>query len=470
MTTLGTVVTKDFRDRTLRQFPALAHDRHYLAFLDLLLFGSFLEGSTRPQKVLPHRTILEALGMSPTTRAREFTSGAFIDDLNKKVLGGKLLVGPYSHVRKKSRTVSINNLGKAFLDSLNDELASFHRTDNDAKIYFVSGEPWRSLNQTELRNADLAAAGRFPGVVSEAQRLITYLNALPSNLFTSSLVGKNMAKAVTIAEKISNATVRRHQLALLHRITSQPQPFYGASADQKTVRIFARNPSLLQLRNDVKQALTADWKTFDLRSAQLAIIAKDWGVTSLAKLLADSSKNVWKELSATLGKLPVDVAKAAVKKGVYAIAYGAGKATVGREIKSEIEDSLDEDRDVDVQPFFDHELVKDLFLYRTATLDVVRKGRAVFDCFGRKLTCKTSAQARSVLAQLSQAQEMQLLLPALDLAEKRPSDLRIMLWEHDGFTVHLRRPDRNESTKRALVKAVNDHCKKLGYLTELVEK
>ena len=76
-----------------------------------------------------------------------------------------------------------------------------------------------------------------------------------------------------------------------------------------------------------------------------------------------------------------------------------------------------------------------------------------------------------MLAQLSQAREMQLLLPAIDFAEQRANDMRIVLWEHDGFSVHFRRDaQRNERTKRALLKAVNDNCQKLGYPTTLIEK
>jgi hypothetical protein len=76
-----------------------------------------------------------------------------------------------------------------------------------------------------------------------------------------------------------------------------------------------------------------------------------------------------------------------------------------------------------------------------------------------------------VLAQLSQAREMQLLLPAIDFAEHHANDVRIVLWEHDGFSVQFRRDaQRNDRTKRALLKAVNDNCGKLGYATTLVEK
>ena len=466
----GTLVSKTFRDNVLQTYPKLKGDWRYLAFFDLVLFGAFIEGAYRPDKVITHQGILEALGMAPNTGSKAFQSGRFIDTFNDDVLRGKLVVGPYSHLDRKARTVSISQLAPTFRAALDHELQNFHGVDDNDLVHFVSGDAWKRTTPTDIRSTDKAKAALLPGAIPEAQRLVDYLNELPVNVFTST-INDHMSRAMQIASKIQNTVVRRHQLALLHKINSQPKPFYGGSAEDKTVRIFSRNPSVLQLRNELKHALTSTWTTFDLRSAQLAIIAKDWHISSLTALLQDPSKNVWKELSSSLQGVAPDVAKSVTKTAMYAIAYGASEATVRSELKKGLEDADVRSDSVDIGPFFAHSVVKDLFLFREAVLAVVREQRGASDCFGRRLKCKTRGQTRSVIAQLSQAQEMQLLLPALHLAEKRPQDFRIMLWEHDGFSVHFRRDaQRNESTKRALVKAVNDECKRLGYLTELVEK
>lgn len=73
------------------------------------------------------------------------------------------------------------------------------------------------------------------------------------------------------------------------------------------------------------------------------------------------------------------------------------------------------------------------------------EAKDVLDCFGQTITCTGKADVRSVMAQLSQAQEMALLLPAIDLAKKREGEFKIVLWEHDGFSVHFARKDRIES-------------------------
>lgn len=74
------------------------------------------------------------------------------------------------------------------------------------------------------------------------------------------------------------------------------------------------------------------------------------------------------------------------------------------------------------------------------------------------------------MAQLSQAQEMALLLPAIDLAKKREGEFKIVLWEHDGFSVHFTRKDRIESESQRIMDAVNERCLKLGYPTRLERK
>lgn len=466
----GTLVSETFRDTVLGIYPKLQADWRYLAFLDLLVFGGFIEGGHRPEVVVTHQAVLEALGMAPNTSSKAFQSTKFINTFNKQVVGGKLRVGPYSYVHGKARTIMIDQLAHPFRTALQNEFQTFHTVPEPERVHFVSGKRWTKTTPSSLRDVHDAQAAKAPSTLPEAKRLLDYLNALPTNVFASTITNPNsMTGAIAIATSLPNPVVRRSQLALLQKIASQPKPFYGASSKDKTVRIFSRNASVLQLRNDIKHALISNWSTFDLKSAQLAIVAKDWGINSLATLLGDPSKSVWTELATPLQGVPFSIAKPAIKTAMYSIAYGGSETGVRSELDRTLSDELP-GVPVDVGPFFAQPIVRDLFLTRRAALHVVRKLGAP-DCFGRQLTCKTPAQARSVLAQLSQAQEMQLLLPALDLAEQRPDDFRIMLWEHDGFSVHFRRAaKRNDSTKRALIKAVNDECRRLGYLTELVQK
>ena len=68
------------------------------------------------------------------------------------------------------------------------------------------------------------------------------------------------------------------------------------------------------------------------------------------------------------------------------------------------------------------------------------------------------------MAQVSQAREMDLLLPAVDLAVaergENPPEVKIVLWKHDGFSVHFTR--RADANKRRLVEAVNARCAGAG--------
>ena len=123
-----------------------------------------------------------------------------------------------------------------------------------------------------------------------------------------------------------------------------------------------------------------------------------------------------------------------------------------------------------VDPEFDHRLIGPVLVERRKRMRKVINGGGAVDCFGRRIACKGRQDVRSVMAQLSQAQEMKLLLPAIELAKKRADEFTIVLWEHDGFSVHFTRTDRIESESQRITDAVNTECSRLGYPTRLEGK
>lgn len=297
------------------------------------------------------------------------------------------------------------------------------------------------------------------------RRIAEYLNARARNAF-SMKVRENIGNAIAMAQALPNPAQSALELAKLHRILTQPEPFYGASERANTVRIFAKNTSILALKNVVKYALVAGWRTFDLQSAQLAIVAKDWNVELLHRWLSDPENDVWRELCGVFPGIPAATSKPVIKTAICSACYGAQLEPIQRDVQI----ALGVPR-LAANKLLAHELFIHVLAHREHVLRESRKRKGATDCFGTFLPVGTRQQARSAMAQLSQAREMQLLLPAIEFAEQHPNDLRIMLWEHDGFSVHFRRhDDRNERTKRALIRAVDDNCAKFGYPTYLLEK
>lgn len=170
-------------------------------------------------------------------------------------------------------------------------------------------------------------------------------------------------------------------------------------------------------------------------------------------------------MTALFPNIPTSTSKPALKTAVYSVCYGAGTKRSRRELSKGLGASDDA-----VEPFFHDPFISKVLRHRRLMTKGIIEAKDVRDCFGQTLTCAEKEDVRSVMAQLSQSQEMALLLPAIDLAKKREGEFKIVLWEHDGFSVHFTRKDRIESESQRITDAVNERCSKLGYPTRLERK
>lgn len=466
MHTPNRIVSKHFRDRTLELYPALAHRENLFRFFEFLAFSTFTDrDERRPKKIVSREALLALQGLPATTGSKRFKSADLLEECQACIPLWKLEWSAYDYEARKARIITNPGFSPEFVEELGRELSTFHTVADSAKVHYITGERATSATAAALLEADAQAARAKPPQAADAQRVATYLNSLARNIFTAK-VRENIDEAIRVAQTLPSAAQSTLELTKLHRIVAQPQPFYGPSEKASTVRLFAKNASILGLKSAVKYALIRGWTTLDLKSAQLAIVAKDWNSAFLHEWLSNPANDVWNELCSLFPAIPISVSKPVIKTAVYSACYGARPET----IQSDIQVALGVSREA-ANALLRHEILIHVLGYRDHQLREIRQRKGTLDAFGRFLPATTAAQARSVLAQLSQAREMQLLLPAFTLAEHRPNDMRIVLWEHDGFSVHLRRdPVRNERTKRALLQAVEDNCKQLGYPTRLVEK
>src|SRR5262249_22220005 len=86
-------------------------------------------------------------------------------------------------------------------------------------------------------------------------------------------------------------------------------------------------------------------------------------------------------------------------------------------------------------------------------------------CFAKSLTLKDDFRARDALAQMAQAWEMKIILPAFRLAVENPDEFKIMLYQFDGFSVHFTR--RPEHWRKRIQAVVNKQAEALGIPTTL---
>ena len=351
-------------------------------------------------------------------------------------------------------------------------MRSFHAAPDAKRVHLVTGERWTPPKARKLRERDRAIAASDVPKVDAAKRIVAYLNALNSNLFAAR-VGANMESAVEVAAAIDDKRRRGIELTKLHRIAAQPQPFYGPPKDAHTVRVFAKNTSILSLKNEVKAALIHGWRTFDLKSAQVAIVAKDWGMTKLHAWLSTPGNDIWKYLCGQHSGIDPTLLKPVLKKSVYSACYGMDKDTLIAELRGELIGLGEASQSALLSAtMFANEaaFVAPLFEHREVMRERIKQDRGATDCFGQRIATSREVRPHAILSMLAQAREMQLLLPAIDLAVERKREFKIVLWEHDGFSVHFTKADRVDRESKRIIDAVNAECNRLGYPTRLERK
>lgn len=328
----------------------------------------------------------------------------------------------------------------------------------------LGGTGRAAVARKETERARRAAAERAAqGALCAAQQLLLrVLNGQKSNRFTRRL-RENAAAAIAAASAIPNGAGRLRALMGLRIAQLYPQPLYGPSARRRTVRVFAVGRSVLGLPKAVRRALHAGLLAFDLVNAQLAVVAVSWDVALLRAHLVEHG-SVWPLLLALVGGehrlAGPDEVKGALKRAVYAIAFGMSEAGVRWLLTTALSAGA-------ARRVLDHPVVRALLLQRDEALRRIDAEGGGVDCFGVRYRVvappakvkRRAREVRSVLASLAQARELWLLMPVVVEAEregrKRRPAFSIAAWLHDGFVVAVdaRRRGQVERRLKQLVSA-----------------
>jgi hypothetical protein len=253
----------------------------------------------------------------------------------------------------------------------------------------------------------------------------------------------------------------------LRSIEHDFQPIYGpartTTRQVNTHRLFSQNNGWSFLWRDLTAYIMQDYVTVDLKAAHLAIAARDWNIPTLLSIMKDHTKNVWDELKRETG---IDD-KNLVKGLTYAVVYGGGEGELIRTIRKH-------NRDLDCstlrKQFNQSSIVRSLKVGAQVAQIRVKERGGINDAFGAWHPLSEDRDAKSLLALRSQSFEMAILLPALDVVRDRDSNVRIVLWMHDGCTIWGRVEKQLERDVKAIQEVVNEEAKKLGIPTRLEVK
>lgn len=346
-------ISREFRDLLAATFPRLENNTSYWRMLQYILFGGWSDGDDTDALMVPAELICAIEGYE-SHDPKHYSAYKFLELFRKNIVDFELSSFEYSARLGAGKVRTISNIQiPAHLKPIID---AERRASGEERVWMGSGKKWLRKHTSEQRKqarheAELAAEEAI--VCPQTQALRNYMNTLPPNRFTSAL--KHLPQAIEVASTLKDAD---NQLNLLMSIRDQAQPFYSASP--KTTRIFSMNESMLRLHRDLRKVLTQDWMTADLRSAQLAIVAKVWDRPEVEAYLR-SGQSIWRDLCDHMGLDFTPDNKALVKTPTYSVVFGAGE----RRIREYFKKWLGGDDDYD--KFRHHPIISTLFVARKKT-------------------------------------------------------------------------------------------------------
>jgi len=357
---------------------------------------------------------------------------------------------------------------------------------SSARFWFDNGNVCTRQTVSDYKNA-ISRSARDNGTEvfqkkgnPEIPRAIqTYLNNLPVNGFNQ-IIREYGEEAYAATRRLSDESPEgdqdlgvRHARATLQAVETCPKPFYEPKL--KTPRLFASS-SLQLLNREVRAILVQDWIPLDLRSAQLAVCAREWEVGPLLNFL-EGGGDIWEELTSWMG-LP----KPVIKKALYALSFGARAQWIVGRPPSTLNNALAQETGLSEKKadrarhkLMSHPLMRTLIEARDRRIEEIKSEGLIEDCFGSVMTLpshesRTGNEKNTVLTLLaaeSSAIEMKLLWPAFEEVMGKEGQCKIMLYTFDGFYIKPADPRRRDTWTRKLQAAVDKQADALGIPTHL---
>ena len=355
-----------------------------------------------------------------------------------------------------------------------------------SRVWFDNGNVCTRQSVSDCRNALSQSAQTYGAEVFEQKgspevprAIQTYLNSLPIDGFNKA-VRDYSEQAYAVTNRLSDESPDgdrdlgvRHARATLQAVETCPKPFYVPKL--RTPRLFA--PQSLQLLNrEVRATLVQDWIPLDLKSAQFAICAREWGVGPLLDFL-EGGGDIWEELTSWM-----DLPKPALKKALYAITFGARTQWTAGKPPSTLNNALahesglsPEDADQARDQLMNHSLMSKLRQARNRRIEAIKSAGQIEDCFGSVMTLRSHESgdgsrentALTLLAAESSAVEMQLLWPAFQEVIGQEKRCKIMLYTFDEIYIKPANPSRADTWVEKLQGAVAEEAERLGVPTTL---
>ncbi len=466
------VVSRDFRNLLMDEHPQLAGDERAMRLVEWSLFGARDEEHTGGV-LIDYELLASIEGKRRAAQHGNYDAKPLLSYYKAKLPSAEWTEHHWGNMAKGRARLLVNNgLSKRVNFACEAELQNAHKPAD--LVYLVNGLSYTPARVKAAREADEEAAlerMREAGS-SPARELLAYLNGLPPHRFSKMLA--RMSEALAEAHRLDNPRAKRRALTVLRAIQAQAKPTYGLSAAGRSSRVFGLNASIVHLPRKVRNVLRQDFTNVDLRSAQLAIVAKTWAVDSVKSLLS-SGASIWDYLFRELALAPNNENKHGLKKMLYALLYGGGlskrrdnQQRYTGAVMREADYHFGADGERVFDTFMATPLVSDLVAARKQVEAEIKRAGGAFDAFGSWIELEKGRRngALSVASIVAQSWELRLMLPIVNAAQTSEA-FSIVLWLHDGCSLAFRDASRRARIVEQLQARVANVASELDIATVL---
>lgn len=460
-------ISSQLRRKLLEKYPALQARSDYRYLTAYLLYGTWHD--PKSGELVIHGSLLAAMQDDVKGYKQNNHCGLkFLEGFQRDVF--PLEYRCYDLYKEKARRIISSGICPEIVKAAISDLYC------EPDVWFGSGNSFdHRLSGVERRYVESGVLNSpAKPKCNEASLVLNYLNGLSSTSFTRTF-NRNFGRARDAVELLPEIA-RDREYKILRAIQRQAKPYYKPVLGSS--RLYPENTSLLNLKREVRNALTANWIDADLKGAQLAIIAKLWTCPLTLQIL-ESGRSVWEVLADQAGVRLSSKSKASIKELVYRTAFGSssktirhiGNQTLGKRSTGQLLGS----------PIFSELLARRSTIMR----NIEDSGHAI-DAFGNRLEYDSKGRNHrvlenrrwnqgsnllSLLAEQAQSYELKLLFPIFQLAigqdrdDRHGFDIRTLLYDGLSFTC---RDSKDEPKFKSLLKAlVAKEANALGIPTEL---
>jgi len=471
------LTTRRFRNLVLDTLPSLRHppvlpdnaalstkEEIRMRIFYYLLSTTFVDEETSIP-VMPFELIRQFAGIRRTTWF--FAAIEYLQDFSQHVL--PLEINDYRYANGKARTI-VMRLPEDLRDEY--ERSLFHLGNpNQERVNFFTGHvvSRRLSRQGRQDHRERLIASSLSTVKDDKHgQILEYLNRQSPGKIEEYIKGHlpELYEAASSMDRTTEHEInqRNHTFRVIAGLQRHTDMIYQCSP--KSDRVCTIGSTIHQLPRELRKLAIQGPSSFgcDLKSAQLAIVARLWNLDQNRSFL-ESGGSIWTEL---LGHLCLDTSyKDTLKQAMYSIVFGKTE----QNLKIFLEEGgmgirpLSHER---ITQFFRYPLIREILEGRQRHFNKIKSDGGTYDAFGGWIKrIQHECPPHAVAALQAQSFEFAIMLPVLDELRQHPDRYTVLSFLHDGLTIHCRDEARKNTIFETLRKRVQEKAQQLGIPTIL---